>query len=140
MNEVAELPPLRDVIRRHGLSAKKSLGQNFLLDLNLTGRIARAAGPLDGATVIEIGPGPGRLTRALAAQTASVRALDVSPRMLELARRYRSVRRSMAKCRPRPFCYATGASPHGPGRADFGFGCARRARVVRENQRCDTLE
>ena len=60
-----DLPPLRDVIRRHGLAAKKSLGQNFLLDLNLTGRIARAAGPLDGATVIEIGPGPGGLTRAL---------------------------------------------------------------------------
>jgi 16S rRNA (adenine1518-N6/adenine1519-N6)-dimethyltransferase len=60
-----DLPPLREVIRRHGLSAKKSLGQNFLLDLNLTGRIARAAGPLDGVTVIEIGPGPGGLTRAL---------------------------------------------------------------------------
>jgi 16S rRNA (adenine1518-N6/adenine1519-N6)-dimethyltransferase len=60
-----ELPPLREVIRRHGLSAKKSLGQNFLLDLNLTGRIARAAGPLHGITVIEIGPGPGGLTRAL---------------------------------------------------------------------------
>jgi 16S rRNA (adenine1518-N6/adenine1519-N6)-dimethyltransferase len=59
------LPPLRDVIRRHGLQARKSLGQNFLLDLNLTGRIARAAGPLDGVTVIEIGPGPGGLTRAL---------------------------------------------------------------------------
>ena len=59
------LPPLRDVIRRHGLSAKKSLGQNFLLDLNLTGRIARAAGPLDGITVVEVGPGPGGLTRAL---------------------------------------------------------------------------
>ena len=62
-----DLPPLRDVIRRHGLAAKKSLGQNFLLDLNLTGRIARAAGPLDGVTVIEIGPGPGGLTRALLA-------------------------------------------------------------------------
>ena len=59
------LPPLREVIKRHGLAAKKSLGQNFLLDLNLTGRIARAAGPLDAATVIEIGPGPGGLTRAL---------------------------------------------------------------------------
>jgi 16S rRNA (adenine1518-N6/adenine1519-N6)-dimethyltransferase len=59
------LPPLREVIRRHGLSAKKSLGQNVLLDLNLTGRIARAAGPLDGVTVVEIGPGPGGLTRAL---------------------------------------------------------------------------
>jgi 16S rRNA (adenine1518-N6/adenine1519-N6)-dimethyltransferase len=64
------LPPLREVIRRHGLAAKKSLGQNFLLDLNLTGRIARAAGPLDGATVIEIGPGPGGLTRALLTEGA----------------------------------------------------------------------
>jgi 16S rRNA (adenine1518-N6/adenine1519-N6)-dimethyltransferase len=60
-----ELPPLRETIRRHGLSAKKSLGQNFLLDLNLTARIARAGGPLEGITVVEIGPGPGGLTRAL---------------------------------------------------------------------------
>ncbi len=59
------LPPLREVIARHGLMAKKSLGQNFLLDLNLTGKVARAAGDLDGATVIEVGPGPGGLTRAL---------------------------------------------------------------------------
>ncbi len=59
------LPPLRDVIGRHGLAAKKSLGQNFLLDLNLTSKIARAAGDLTGATVIEVGPGPGGLTRAL---------------------------------------------------------------------------
>jgi 16S rRNA (adenine1518-N6/adenine1519-N6)-dimethyltransferase len=59
------LPPLRDVIRRHGLTARKSLGQNFLLDLNLTGRIARAAGPLDQVTIVEVGPGPGGLTRAL---------------------------------------------------------------------------
>jgi 16S rRNA (adenine1518-N6/adenine1519-N6)-dimethyltransferase len=66
-----DLPPLRDVIRRHGLSAKKSLGQNFLFDLNLTGRIARSAAPLDGTTVIEIGPGPGGLTRALLAEGAS---------------------------------------------------------------------
>ena len=63
-----DLPPLREVIRRHGLTAKKSLGQNFLLDLNLTGRIARAAGPLEGVTVVEIGPGPGGLTRALLAR------------------------------------------------------------------------
>jgi 16S rRNA (adenine1518-N6/adenine1519-N6)-dimethyltransferase len=62
-----ELPPLRDVIRRHGLSARKSLGQNFLLDLNLAARIARTAGPLEGITVLEIGPGPGGLTRALLA-------------------------------------------------------------------------
>ena len=59
------LPPLREVIERHGLRAKKSLGQNFLLDLNLTAKVARAAGALEGRTVIEIGPGPGGLTRAL---------------------------------------------------------------------------
>src|SRR5205807_6712224 len=58
-------PPLGDVTRGLGLSARKSLGQNFILDLNLTRRIARAAGPLDGATVVEVGPGPGGLTRAL---------------------------------------------------------------------------
>lgn len=60
-----DLPPLRDVIARHGLSPVKALGQNFLLDLNLTARIARAAGDLTDATVIEVGPGPGGLTRAL---------------------------------------------------------------------------
>jgi 16S rRNA (adenine1518-N6/adenine1519-N6)-dimethyltransferase len=65
MSALEELPPLREVIREHGLSARKSLGQNFLLDLNLTGRIARAAGPLEGVTAIEVGPGPGGLTRAL---------------------------------------------------------------------------
>jgi 16S rRNA (adenine1518-N6/adenine1519-N6)-dimethyltransferase len=64
------LPPLREVVRKHGLPAKKSLGQNFLFDLNLTGRIARAAGPLDDATIVEVGPGPGGLTRALLAQGA----------------------------------------------------------------------
>ncbi|HET8729166.1 MAG TPA: 16S rRNA (adenine(1518)-N(6)/adenine(1519)-N(6))-dimethyltransferase RsmA [Alphaproteobacteria bacterium] len=66
----AGLPPLRDVIARHGLDARKALGQNFLLDLNLTGRIARSAGDLSGVTVIEIGPGPGGLTRALLATGA----------------------------------------------------------------------
>lgn len=64
------LPPLRDVIATHGLAAKKSLGQHFLLDLNLTGRVARAAGSLKNHTVIEIGPGPGGLTRALLAEGA----------------------------------------------------------------------
>ena len=59
------LPPLREVIRAFGLEAKKSLGQNFILDLNLTRRIARAAGSLEGRTVVEVGPGPGGLTRAL---------------------------------------------------------------------------
>jgi 16S rRNA (adenine1518-N6/adenine1519-N6)-dimethyltransferase len=70
MTAIDDLPPLREIIRRHGLSAKKSLGQNFLLDLNLTARIARAGGPLDGVTVVEIGPGPGGLTRALLAEGA----------------------------------------------------------------------
>jgi len=67
MSAIDDLPPLRDVIREHALSARKSLGQNFLLDLNLTARIARAAGPLEDATVVEVGPGPGGLTRALLA-------------------------------------------------------------------------
>ncbi|MFB9983147.1 16S rRNA (adenine(1518)-N(6)/adenine(1519)-N(6))-dimethyltransferase RsmA [Mesorhizobium kowhaii] len=64
------LPPLREVIERHGLQAKKALGQNFLFDLNLTGKIARTAGDLSDATVIEVGPGPGGLTRALLANGA----------------------------------------------------------------------
>ncbi|WP_028746119.1 16S rRNA (adenine(1518)-N(6)/adenine(1519)-N(6))-dimethyltransferase RsmA [Rhizobium mesoamericanum] len=61
------LPPLRDVIQRHGLDAKKALGQNFLLDLNLTQKVARTAGSLEGVTVFEVGPGPGGLTRAILA-------------------------------------------------------------------------
>ncbi len=67
MSAIDDLPPLRDVIRRYGLAAKKSLGQNFLLDLNLTSRIARAGGNLAGITIVEVGPGPGGLTRALLA-------------------------------------------------------------------------
>ncbi len=66
----ANLPPLRDVIAAHGLRAIKGLGQHFLLDLNLTARIARAAGPLENTAVIEVGPGPGGLTRALLAAGA----------------------------------------------------------------------
>jgi len=66
-----DLPPLREVIRRYDLSARKSLGQNFLLDLNLTARIARASGPLEGVEVVEVGPGPGGLTRALLALGAA---------------------------------------------------------------------
>ncbi|AVW91160.1 16S rRNA (adenine(1518)-N(6)/adenine(1519)-N(6))-dimethyltransferase RsmA [Celeribacter baekdonensis] len=64
------LPPLRDVIERHGLVAKKSLGQNFLLDLNLTSKIARLAGDLSKCDVLEVGPGPGGLTRGLLAEGA----------------------------------------------------------------------
>ena len=65
------LPPLREVIAEHGLSARKSLGQNFLLDFNLTRKIARAAGPLENSLVYEVGPGPGGLTRALLAEGAT---------------------------------------------------------------------
>lgn len=67
MSAIDRLPPLREVIARHDLAARKALGQNFLLDLNLTGRIARSAGDLSGVTVVEVGPGPGGLTRALLA-------------------------------------------------------------------------
>src|ERR1700731_1645359 len=70
MSAIDDLPPLREVISRHGLKAKRSLGQNFLLDLNPTSRIARAAGPFGDETIVEIGPGPGGLTRALLAQGA----------------------------------------------------------------------
>jgi 16S rRNA (adenine1518-N6/adenine1519-N6)-dimethyltransferase len=84
MSAIDDLPPLREVIRRHGLSARKSLGQNFLLDLNLTGRIARAAGPLEGVTVVEVGPGPGGLTRALIGNGAKrVVAIERDERCIE---------------------------------------------------------
>lgn len=71
-----QLPPLRDVIARHGLSASKALGQNFLFDAQLLGRIARIPGDLTDAEVLEIGPGPGGLTRALLAQGARVTAIE----------------------------------------------------------------
>jgi 16S rRNA (adenine1518-N6/adenine1519-N6)-dimethyltransferase len=80
---LAELPPLREVIARLDLSARKSLGQNFLLDLNLTGRIAREAGPLEGKDVLEVGPGPGGLTRALlSAGARRVLAIERDERFL----------------------------------------------------------
>ncbi|SEK41402.1 dimethyladenosine transferase [Bosea lupini] len=87
------LPPLREVVERHGLMAQKALGQNFLFDLNLTGRIARAAGPLEGQTVVEIGPGPGGLTRALLANGAGrVIAIErdrrCMPALAEIAAHY----------------------------------------------------
>jgi 16S rRNA (adenine1518-N6/adenine1519-N6)-dimethyltransferase len=81
--DVAALPPLRETIARHGLDARKRFGQHFLLDLNLTRRIARAAQPIDQGTVIEIGPGPGGLTRALLLEgAAKVVAIEVDPRAL----------------------------------------------------------
>jgi 16S rRNA (adenine1518-N6/adenine1519-N6)-dimethyltransferase len=87
------LPPLREIIRDLGLSAKKSLGQNFLLDFNLTRRIARAAGPLEQVTVVEVGPGPGGLTRALLLEGAA-RVIAVEkdqrclPSLADIAARY----------------------------------------------------
>jgi len=79
---VAELPPLREVIARHGLSASRALGQNFLLDEQLLGRIAAIPGDLAGARVLEIGPGPGGLTRALLRAGAQVTAIEMDRRCL----------------------------------------------------------
>jgi 16S rRNA (adenine1518-N6/adenine1519-N6)-dimethyltransferase len=93
MSPIDDLPPLREVVRAHGLMARKSLGQNFLFDLNLTSRIARSAGALDDATVLEVGPGPGGLTRAiLAAGARRVIAVERDsrcvPALKEIAARY----------------------------------------------------
>jgi 16S rRNA (adenine1518-N6/adenine1519-N6)-dimethyltransferase len=98
------LPPLGSVVRSLGLSARKSLGQHFILDLNLTRRIARAAGPLDGRTVVEVGPGPGGLTRAL---------------LLEGAAQVVAVERD-ERCRPALEAIGT----RYPGRLDVHFGDA----------------
>ncbi|MBT8476498.1 MAG: 16S rRNA (adenine(1518)-N(6)/adenine(1519)-N(6))-dimethyltransferase RsmA [Rhodobacteraceae bacterium] len=93
MSAIDALPPLREVIATHGLSARKSLGQNFLLDLNLTAKIARQAGDLTGADVLEVGPGPGGLTRGLLAEGARrVLAIEKDERCLpaltEIAQAY----------------------------------------------------
>ena len=93
MSQIDDLPPLREIIRHYGLRARRSLGQNFLLDLNLTARIARAAGDLAGVTVVEVGPGPGGLTRALIAAGAKrVVAIERDERCIaaleEIARHY----------------------------------------------------
>ena len=83
MSGIDDLPPLRDVIASHGLTARKALGQNFLLDLNLTAKIARSAGDLSGKDVLEVGPGPGGLTRGLLASGARrVLAVEKDPRCL----------------------------------------------------------
>ncbi len=93
MSGIDDLPPLRDVIATHGLRAKKSMGQNFLLDLTLTARIARVGGSLVGARVLEVGPGPGGLTRGLLAEGAA-RVLAVEkdvrclPALAEIAAAY----------------------------------------------------
>ena len=118
MSNVDDLPPLREVIRRHGLRARKSLGQNFLLDLNLTARIARAAGPLNGIDVVEIGPGPGGLTRALLAQgVRRVIAVERDDRAIaalaEVAARYpgRLVLRCFSLCSKRGSSINAGLEP-----------------------------
>ena len=81
---LADLPPLRESLEAHGLVARKSFGQHFLLDLNVTRKIARLAGPLDGRTVIEVGPGPGGLTRALLEAGARVIAIEKDARFVPL--------------------------------------------------------
>lgn len=87
--EFDKLPPLREIIAEHDLAAQKKLGQNFLLDLNLTARIARTAGDLSDTTVIEVGPGPGGLTRAiLAAGAKKVVAVERDPRCIDALNAY----------------------------------------------------
>ncbi len=84
MSALTDLPPLRQSLEAHGLMADKGLGQHFLLDLNITRKIARLAGPLEGLTVIEVGPGPGGLTRALLEAGAAVTVIEKDARFLPL--------------------------------------------------------
>ena len=91
MSALADLPPLRQSLEAHGLMADKGLGQHFLLDLNITRKIARLAGPLEGVRVIEVGPGPGGLTRALLEAGAHVIAIEKDARFLPLLNDLRDV-------------------------------------------------
>ena len=92
MDDLAGLPPLREVIAAHGLDARKRLGQHFLLDLNLTRRIARAAAPLDQGLVVEVGPGPGGLTRALLLEGAKrVVAIEIDARAIAALKELQAV-------------------------------------------------
>lgn len=84
MSALTDLPPLRQSLEAHGLMADKGLGQHFLLDLNITRKIARLAGPLEGQSVLEIGPGPGGLTRALLEAGAHVTAVEKDSRFLPI--------------------------------------------------------
>ena len=92
------LPPLREVIARHGLSASKALGQNFLLDERLLDRIARVPGPLEGELVYEVGPGPGGLTRALLRAGAEVVAVERDRRCLAPLEELAAAIRMAAQC------------------------------------------
>jgi len=95
------LAPLREGLAAHGLDAKKSLGQNFLFDLNLTRRIARAAGPLSGVVVVEVGPGPGGLTRALLALGAArVIAVERDERAIAALQEIAALRRTETRFEP----------------------------------------
>lgn len=92
VDSLAGLPPLREVIAAHGLDARKRLGQHFLLDLNLTRRIARAAAPLDKGLVVEVGPGPGGLTRALLLEGAErVVAIEIDSRAVAALKELQAV-------------------------------------------------